>query len=346
MRYIDDIILVVKQSDLEKIYSEFNNQEERLKFTLEMPSFNENYNQTGISFLDKFLYIKENKIISRWYIKPTSSNLIMSYNSIGANQVKKAVVTGKIWTVITSNNTVEGENLDLCILKNLLLRNHWPEFVINGIFKRNIKNIRENRNSRYYRIGNNEPAKIESNFQIKLKDTNSIIVKVPFQNVLVENYIKDLKKYLKKNLPQLFVHFVYITKNIKSVVDRIQLEKPEIKNACGTIYKFECICKESYIGQTDCYFKNRQKQHFNGKESSIYQHINGCEEYKIDRNLSKNSLPIKDRDFIYFHNRFSVLAYEQNTSLRKIKEAILIKAHNTSLNNQKKDFNKKLVNLW
>ena len=169
---------------------------------------------------------------------------------------------------------------------------------------------------------------------------------MPFQSLLVENYINDLKKYLKKNLPQLFVHFVYSTRNIKSVVDKIQLDKPENENACGTIYKFECICKESYIGQTDCYFKNRQ--HFNGKESSIYQHIIRCEDYQIDKNLSKHSVidREKDRDFIYFQNRFSVLAYDQNTNIRRIKEAILIKANNTSLNNQKKDFNKTLVNLW
>ena len=55
--------------------------------------------------------------------------------------------------------------------------------------------------------------------------------------------------------------------------------------ACGTIYKFECVCKDSYIGQTNCYFKKRQKQHFSDAKSSIYLHINSCEEYKLDRNI-------------------------------------------------------------
>ena len=74
-RFVDDTILCVQNKFIDLVLNIFNSQDKNLQFTFEVQQNNQ------INFLDVSLIIKDNKIISNWFQKPTSSNRTINYFS-------------------------------------------------------------------------------------------------------------------------------------------------------------------------------------------------------------------------------------------------------------------------
>ena len=92
-------------------------------------------------------------------------------------------------------------------------------------------------------------------------------------------------------------------------------DKDPILKRSGVIYRIKCNrveCNEEYIGESARNFGERFKEHLKAP-SPIHDHIN----------ISGHTVSIED---------FSILAREDQTLLRTIKEAIYIRANNPSLN--------------
>ena len=86
----------------------------------------------------------------------------------------------------------------------------------------------------------------------------------------------------------------------------------------GVVYQYTCSCdgSPSYIGKTIRHLSVRAKEHFSSRTpSAISDHLSICNQS--------------------FHiNKFSILATGLNDFDLKVKEALLIKHHQPSLNNQ------------
>ena len=121
------------------------------------------------------------------------------------------------------------ENKDLDRFFNLLTNNGWPFELVRKIFSENLNRISENIGNRYHKLdlGRN-PQNDKSEFKIKLEKNDTIKIKVNFQHPSVEKIIKNLSKYLNKVFPEIFIHFIYLTKNLSSITKKYL--KPKIDN--------------------------------------------------------------------------------------------------------------------
>ena len=90
-RYVDDILCVIKKSELESIQREINELHSNLKFTYELES-----EMGQIPFLDMLLTHEGNSITSQWFIKPSNSGLILNFYAFAPARYKRIVVHSMI----------------------------------------------------------------------------------------------------------------------------------------------------------------------------------------------------------------------------------------------------------
>lgn len=75
-KYVDDTIMITSQANAHAILTSLNNIDRRIQFTME-----EENDSSGINFLDVSLFRREQKIITKWYCKPFSSNRLVNWFS-------------------------------------------------------------------------------------------------------------------------------------------------------------------------------------------------------------------------------------------------------------------------
>ncbi|KYN01704.1 hypothetical protein ALC62_07533 [Cyphomyrmex costatus] len=88
-RYVDDILIMAKREEVEKIFEVFNSYHDRLKFTIEYES------DRSINFLDLSLNVVDDKLILDWFHKKTFSGRYLSYYSNHPKCIK-----GVLWLLI------------------------------------------------------------------------------------------------------------------------------------------------------------------------------------------------------------------------------------------------------
>ncbi|XP_018397778.1 PREDICTED: uncharacterized protein K02A2.6-like [Cyphomyrmex costatus] len=69
-RYVDDILIMAKREEVEKIFEVFNSYHDPLKFTMDYES------DRSINFLDLSLNVVDNKLILDWFHKKTFSEIV------------------------------------------------------------------------------------------------------------------------------------------------------------------------------------------------------------------------------------------------------------------------------
>jgi len=92
-RYVDDIFLIAPQDKIDIIFERFNNQHDRIKFTIE------NERNRSLSFLDLLITIKNSHIMIDWYQKETFSGRTLSYLSNHPRCQKTGVIYNNLMTV-------------------------------------------------------------------------------------------------------------------------------------------------------------------------------------------------------------------------------------------------------
>ena len=97
------------------------------------------------------------------------------------------------------------------------------------------------------------------------------------------------------------------------------------ENKCGVVYKIDCDCNKSYIGETKRNVKTRLKEH----KDDIRLHNDTV----VSRHIAEN--PTHNMDFDNFH----ILDLESNHSKRRISEMLQIKKYENSTINLKTDLN-------
>jgi len=112
----------------------------------------------------------------------------------------------------------------------------------------------------------------------------------------------------------------------------------------GVTYKFDCLCEETYIGESKRQLQNRIKEHNQrSKQTAISNHIYGnslkhidpCPEYNSEIRNQFGSQPNPTEKFSFIKNQFTILQKNlTNLHDRRTFEAVAITVNKPKLNAQ------------
>ena len=134
-RYVDDILLCIHKEHIEETLHIFNNYDKNLQFTVEKLQNN------SISFLDLKIIIKDHKIITDWYKKPTFSGRYLNYNSHHPITNKIAIIYCLIDKAIKLSDT-SFHNTNISFIKSVLEKNDYPPEFVDFYIKKRLRYIK------------------------------------------------------------------------------------------------------------------------------------------------------------------------------------------------------------
>lgn len=293
-RYVDDICMCIKKEHIELVVKVFNSYDKHLQFTFELEDNNR------INFLDLTLIKDNNRIITDWFKKPTSSDRMINYFSDHPIQQKKNIVFNLVDRAISlSHSAFHSDNLKK--VKSILKMNNYPiEFSekyikvrLNKIKFANLNNVKNNKSDIYKRI-----------FKVGLPFVNNCFFEL--SNILREHNISTIP---------------LVNKNTNTIV---QLGKDVVKkwDRTNIVYKFTCKdCPACYIGETKRSFLTRVNEH--RKNTSLASVV-----YNHRQNMH--------HDFDW--DNAKILDYESNWKKRTILEMIHIKSNCHTINKKEDAF--------
>merc|ERR1712035_65538 len=90
---------------------------------------------------------------------------------------------------------------------------------------------------------------------------NLFTFKLNYTNFQIEYWTRQIKKIIKSVTPEFQLNFIYTTSKLSSIL--LPLIKPEIDKfkKSSLVYKFECPCNETYIGETARELDVRIREH-------------------------------------------------------------------------------------
>lgn len=223
--YVDDIIACIPRNNLDTCLNILNSISQDVQFTHEIEVNNR------IPFLDLLLINNNDVILIDYYKKPSSSNRILNFRSYHPMKQKIGIIKQMLFRIrnLCSQQFIQ-KNIDS--LKELLIQNNYPKNLINRI------------------IHNQNTKRIDERDSNKDKDK---YVKVPYHRHL-SSKIKHVFK--NENTKVAF----YNSKTNKQFFGKVK-DKVPCNNHSGVVYKVDCTCNKSYVGQTKQYLKNRVQQH-------------------------------------------------------------------------------------
>ncbi|XP_043479904.1 uncharacterized protein LOC122509736 [Leptopilina heterotoma] len=243
-RYVDDTILAVKKEHVNLVVDTFNSYNQKLQFTVEKEK------EYSIKFLDLNLVRDNNKIITNWYQKPTSSDRLINYFSDHPIQQKKNIVYNLVDRAISlSNKKFHFDNLKK--IKTILKNNNYPiDFIENQI------KIRMNK-IKFSDVNNNNKNNIYS---------QTPKVCLPFNEKCFFKLSNIFKEFHCTSIP-------LINKNSNSIV-RLGKDSTKKWDRTNVVYKFNCKnCPATYIGETKRSLFTRINEHKKVNDNSVvYRH--------------------------------------------------------------------------
>lgn len=219
-RYVDDTIMCIKNSDINIVLDTFNQYNMNLKFTHELP------NDGQISFLDTKVSINNNKIISNWYTKPTSSGRFINFNSNHPKPLKMNMVYNLVdRAILLSNQKFHSNNIKK--VKKLLLNNSYPDSFTNFYIKKRLCTLHDNNNKQPI------PTVTDNNLN------NRLFIIMPFINEDIYYKFKRLfKTYNIRTVPSINKEFQNIIRLLKDKTNKFE--------KTGIVYKIYCRdCSET-----------------------------------------------------------------------------------------------------
>lgn len=234
IRYVDDILLCLPEDKIQQIFNAFNNFNERLKFTVEIPTVN------SINFLDITIIMQNDRFITNWYRKDTWSGRYLNFYSYTPLKYKMSVITALVdRAILLSDPQFHETNLAL-IRETLNNNNYPPKLVNNAISKRQLILLKSN--SQYNRN------------TVDTGNTVSTYVRLPF-DAGMERQANTILKELN------IIPAWYSFASLKTVFSTIKdLGDPLTQS--GLVYRISCLdCDAVYLGETKQYLSKRIYQH-------------------------------------------------------------------------------------
>ena len=237
------------QPTCDGILTTINTWDQDLTFTAEKMVENK------LTYLSTTIFIENSLIEFKTYRKANLNTVMSNYLQ---SVMSKWYLCNNITTALNhSGNSSSNEELfhaDLPNLKEILIRNGYPEHIINQKFFDFLC----------------EPENYE-------KPEISFTLCVSYTSPQVEFYVRELVNRMKTFLPKFHVRFSF--KSIKIGSLYIKDSKPVIPklDTCNLIYQFKCTCNKSYVGRTKRVIRIRGEEHRTfSRAKKTYYHMHRC----------------------------------------------------------------------
>ncbi|RWS20130.1 uncharacterized protein B4U80_04888 [Leptotrombidium deliense] len=167
-RFVDDIFVIIKESNVTNFHKFINSIRSFLKFTIEHET------EYKLPYLDVMVTRIQEKIDTSIYRKPTNSYRYLNFDSHVSIQNKKAVIYSLAYRAYNLISNPMKINAELNFIREILNRNNYPDFLITRVFQ----NV-------YNKLLSNE-SQVES-------DDSRIIL--PFVDGVTQKLSKALRNY-------------------------------------------------------------------------------------------------------------------------------------------------------
>ena len=260
-RYIDDIIMgpFPVDSDFDNILNAFNNSNEKVKFTIEVP-------QKALNFLDMSIWIENKKAQYKYYTKELGSDNCLNKNCWLPRRIKSNFVDNSIKTAENRCSTEELKLEAAEKVKKKLKKNGYNNKDLSRINKR-----------------------VKKNKETSPQDTCNFMI--PFVSDSLNRKINSLINKYSLNVKVVNSS----SKKLKDMFNPIKTRKHSNCDVCNilpnkyncsvsnVVYEFACLkCGDKYIGKTCRSFKSQYLEHSRSirnkdRKSALSDHVRVCE---------------------------------------------------------------------
>ena len=288
VRYMDDC-LVISQTEKknEALFSKLNSLHEKISFTKEIEQDNQ------IPFLDILITRGEEKFLTNIYRKPSFTGQYLHYQSFCTKKRKVNLIKTLYHRafMICSPELLHSETETI---KKILIKNGYPLELISRVIKSHDENCRRPK--------------------LFGPDKFSAVLKLPYLGKISQLFEKKIQDLTQLTFNHIKPRVVFVSKPVLSL--QLKDPIPYLDKSC-IIYKFNCFCERSYIGQTSRHFKTRIREHLpkcvtnfmkektNNKTKAV---INAAKRSSIAEHLINNT----DCANNYLLSRFEVMSHCNN----------------------------------
>ena len=155
-----------------------------------------------------------------------------------------------------------------------------------------------------------------------------------YSNKQLEYLCRSLQRSIKEVTPSYRINFAFQSPKISSFLLHKLKPKLPVLEKSGVVYKFECACKQTYIGETTRNLEVRIREHNQpSRASEIFTHTNTCTQYQ--ESLPNNLTAKQSSFFHHIKNHFTILhANLHNYNQRTVSESLYISILQPEINEQ------------
>jgi hypothetical protein len=298
-RYVDDTFVIINNKSQAEIILEYlNKQHPTIKFTMEKEENN------TLNFLD--VKIKKKKDLSfttSTYRKPTFTGVMLNWNSLTSIKYKIGLISCLLDRSFKICSSEKQKLIEMEQLRELLIRNNYPNQIIEKEFDRFLK----------FKSLNNVNT-IDPEIKIRY-------LSLPYMNDKSEIIARKLKELVKEHFHKINLRVAF--KAPAELGDHFPFKDKvdDPKKLSGVIYHLKCKnCSDSYIGMTTRTFIKRMSEHKKDKNSHVFQH-NSLDNHEIDfdnveiLDRADSELKLQYKEMLYIRKLAPTLNKQLNSEL-------------------------------
>ena len=282
-------------------FNAINNHHRNITFTKE----EQQTDSDEFSFLDVNIIKQNDKFHTHTYYKPTHTGLYTNWYSFTPRKYKINLVKtllSRAWDICS---TYELFDHDVKVIKNNLIKNQYPEAIIDPIVKKFIASKMENRDI--------QPT-------VATVEKKEVLVILPYHGKLSSKLFMQLKKLLSLTYPQVSLQLIFRT--TYRVHNMFQYKDPiPLRFISNVVYGIHCTyCDSLYVGKTKRQLEVRFKEHTNHRNpTAVTSHM-----LQYDHRITFDDM--------------SVITHGKNDTELLIKESLVCKFRKPALNNNVKSY--------
>ena len=261
-----------------------------------------------MAFLDVWISNQDGKLALKTYRKPTHTELYIKWQSFVPLKHKINLVRNLLHRAYKICNSYLLIHEDFKIISTMLEKNGYPTGFLN-------QQIRIFFNKMHEKVKTPEVEE-KPDSESKTRPIFSIL-KLPYIGDMSHQIEKEIRQYLFKKLSQKS-KFVMVHETTTIGQKFRYKDRQTLLHSSGVVYKLNCSCGQSYIGQTKRNLKIRINDHMpknsTKNETDVSQHLKNNPDHTMN-----------------FHSP-EILAHSNNIRKLRIKETLLIQNLQPQLN--------------
>ena len=216
-----------------------------------------------ITVLDTSVYRGLTSFHTTIYRKPTFTGVYLNWTSLTSRRYKISLIyclLGRAWKIC---DEVSERMKELQRLKEILLKNEYPEHVIDHEFEK------------FIRSRSRESSQQDNTLQTTPDElvTHTRYIVLPFVSREAESFAIRLKKLVTTSFPTVEFNVAFKAPNEIGKFFPYKDSVTSNESRSSVVYRIKCSqCEASYIGQTRRHLGARVYEHRTSPKSAVYQH--------------------------------------------------------------------------